>query len=103
MYQLDFLPSAVADMAEIVRYISHDLLNRMSAISLAEEFIQAATRVSEFPYANPLYQPVRPLKHEYRKVVVGNHLMLYWVDEMTKTVTIARIVYAKRDYGKLIN
>ena len=40
--------------------------------------------------------------HEYRKTVVENYLMFYWVDEPGKTVTVARVIYGKRDYGKMI-
>ena len=29
--------------------------------------------------------------------------MFYWVDEGKKLVTIARVIYAKRDYGRLLN
>ena len=42
------------------------------------------------------------LNHEYRKTIVENYLMFYWVDEPGKTVTAARGIYGKRDYGKMI-
>lgn len=101
-YQVEFLPSAKEDMVEIVRYISQELLNPMAADSLAEEFIEAADSLSTFPYAHPAYNPIRPLKHEYRKVSVKNYLMFFWVEGETKVVTIARVIYAARDYGKLL-
>ena len=31
-----------------------------------------------------------------------NFLMFYWVDEEKKLVTVARVVYAKRDVAKLL-
>ena len=77
MYKLEYLPVARKDMIEIVRYISREL-------------------------QNPDYQPIRSLKHEYRKILVQNYLMFYWVDEEEKLVTVARVVYAKRDYGRLL-
>ncbi|HCI17284.1 MAG TPA: type II toxin-antitoxin system RelE/ParE family toxin, partial [Lachnospiraceae bacterium] len=55
-----------------------------------------------FPYAQPAYAPLRPLKHEYRKPLVENYMMLYWVSETEKRVTIARVVYARRNYAKLL-
>ena len=45
------------------------------------ELADAAESVLTFPYATPAYQPIRPLKHEYRKILVQNYLMFYWVDE----------------------
>jgi len=102
LYQVEFLPSAQADMVEIVRYISQELFNPIAAEILAEDFVKAADSLSTFPYAHDAYIPIRPLKHEYRKVSVKNYLMFFWAEEETKVVTIARVIYAARDYGKLL-
>ena len=83
MYKLEYLPVARKDMLEIVRYISGELQNPDAADRLAVELVDA-------------------LKHEYRKILVQNYLMFYWVDEEKKLVTVARVVYAKRDYGRLL-
>lgn len=103
MYKLEYLPVARKDMLEIVRYISGELQNPDAADRLAVELVDAAENVLTFPYANPAYRPIRPLKHEYRKILVQNYLILYWVDEEKKLVTVARVVYAKRDYGRLLD
>ena len=102
MYKLEYLPVARKDMLEIVRYISGELQNPDAADRLAVELVDAAESVLTFPYATPAYQPVSPLKHEYRKILIQNYLMFYWVDEEKKLVTVARVVYAKRDYGRLL-
>ena len=102
MYKLEYLPVARKDMLEIVRYISRELQNPDAADRLAVELIDAVEGVLPFPYATPASQPIRPLKHEYRKILVQNYLMFYWVDEEKKLVTVARVVYAKRDYGRLL-
>lgn len=102
MYKLEYLPSARKDMFDIVRYISRELQNADAADRLAGELVNAAESILEFPYATPAYRTIRPLKHEYRKILVQNFLMFYWVDEEKKLVTVARVVYAKRDYRKLL-
>ncbi len=102
MYRLEYLPVARQDMIEIVRYIGQDLQNPMAADKLATELIEAGDSIPRFPYANPVYTPIRPLKHEYRKLLVQNYLMFYWVDEGKQLITVARVVYAKRDYGRLL-
>ena len=84
------------------RYISGELQNPAAADRLAMELVNAAESILTFPYALPAYQPIRPLKREYRKILVQNFLMLYWVDEEKKLVTIARVVYAKRDVARLL-
>ena len=98
MYSLKYLPMAKRDMADIARYISHTLANPTAAEKLASEMIEAAERLVTFPYANPAYHPIRPLKHEYRRLLVRNYIMFYHVDEARKRVTIARVVYARQDY-----
>ena len=102
MYQLNFLPMANQDMTDIVRYISHELLNPTAANALADEMIEATERLCDFPHINTIHQTIRPLKHEYRKLFVKNYIMFYWVDENDKLITVARVIYARRDYEKLL-
>lgn len=102
MYKLEYLPVARQDMIEIVRYISQELQNPTAADQLAMELIDAGDGIPKFPYANPAFIPIKPLKHEYRKLLVQNYFMFYWVDEVKRLVTVARVVYAKRDYERLL-
>ena len=90
------------DMVAIVRYISRELGNPAAADRLATELIDAGDSIPKFPYMNSSYTPIRPLKHEYRKVLVQNYFIFYWVDEEKKLITIARVVYAKSDYDPLL-
>ena len=101
-YSLEFLPSAMRDMVEIVQYIAVELKNPIAANNTADELAEAAESIPSFPYANPAYIPIRPLKHEYRKLIVKNYIMLYRVDEARKLVTVSRVVYARRDYDKVL-
>ena len=102
MYRIEYLPAARQDMIEIVRYISQELQNPTAANQLAVELIEAGDGIPRFPYANPAYTPIRPLKHEYRKLLVQNYAMFYWVDEVEQLVTVARVIYARRDYERLL-
>ena len=102
MYKLEYLPAARQDMVDIVRYISRELCNPSAAERLAMELIQAGDSIPGFPYANPAYTPIRPLKHEYRKRLVQNYIMFYWVDEGKKLVTVARVIYAKWEIEQLL-
>jgi len=101
LYKLEFLPVARKDMIEIVQYVSQKLHSPEAANRLAMDFVNSAENVLDFPYATPVYHPIRSLKHEYRKIIVKNFTMFYWIDEENKTVTVARIVYAKRDFDSL--
>ncbi len=103
MYTLEYLPAAREDLIAIMQYISGELKNPAAAERLAADLAEAGERVREYPYAAPAYWAIRPLKREYRKLVVKHFLMFYWVDEEKKTVTIARVVYARRDYKRLLD
>lgn len=103
LYRLIYLPAARQDMVEIVRYISKELKNPTAADHLAAELIEAVDRLPEFPYAYPVYLPVRPLKHEYRKLPVANYIIFYRVDESKKEIIVSRVIYAKRDYRLLLD
>jgi len=102
MYRLEFLPIAKQDMLAIMEYISIELFNPSAAEKLAYEMIEAAENLTIFPYANPVHNPVKPLKNEYRKLIVRKYIMFYWVHEKEKVVTIARVIYSRRDYDKLL-
>lgn len=102
MYSLEYLPRAMQDMVAIARYISHELSNSTAAGKLTDEIIKAADKLRDFPYKNRVYLPIKPLKREYRGQIVQNYILFYYVDEGQKLVTIARVVYARREYRKLL-
>jgi plasmid stabilization system protein ParE len=89
-------------MTEIARYISHELQNPDAAEKLADAMIEAVEEARTFPYAAPPYFPIRPLKYNYRKLLVQNYLIFYWVDDQARKITVARAIYAKRDYASLL-
>ncbi|WP_416327923.1 type II toxin-antitoxin system RelE/ParE family toxin [[Clostridium] innocuum] len=102
MYRLEFLPLARKDMVEIVRYISQELENPDAAERLTMKLIETTEKLSMFPYVGNAYHSLRPLKNEYRKISVKNYLMFYWVDEENKAIVVTRVLYMRRDYGRLL-
>lgn len=102
MYTIEYLPIARRDMVDIAKYIGVKLANPDAADRLAEEIVETAEKLTDMPYRCPLHIPIKPLKHEYRKLIVRNYIMFYWINEDEKLVTIARVVYSVRDYEKLL-
>lgn len=103
MYRLEFLPIARKDMVDAVSYITHKLKNPEAADRLANELIEMISRAALSPYINPIYTSNRKLKHEFRKIVVRNYLVFYWIDEENKLVTVSRIIYARRNLNYIVN
>ena len=102
MYQLEYLPIAMQDMVEIAKHISGKLFNPTAASKLADEMVKAAEGLTAFPYSKPVHITPKPLKQEYRRLAVKNYVMFYWVDETEKKIVIARVIYARRDFDKLL-
>ncbi len=102
MYTIENLPIARRDMVDIAKYIGVKRSNPEVAERLADKMIEAAEKLTDMPYKCPVYIPVKPLRHEYRKLIVQSYIMFYCVDEDKKLVTIARVVYFGKDYENLL-
>ncbi len=103
MYKLEYLPVARQDFIEIVSYISKDLKNPQTAQQLVDKLTDTVENILSFPYACSAYIPIRTLKHEYRKLILKNYIVFYWVDNSKQLVTIARVIYAQRDYRRMLD
>lgn len=102
MYKVEYLPAAYNDMIEIIRYISFELGNSVAANKLGVEFVTAIDSLQDFPYRHSVYFPLKPLKHEYRRLPVGNYIVFYWVDEAEKLIVVARVIYGKRNHTQVL-
>jgi plasmid stabilization system protein ParE len=102
MYNIEYLPSALNDIKEITRYVGVKLDNPSAADRLAEDIVDAVESLSDTPYKYPVYIPLVPLENEYRKILVHNYFVFYCVSENDKTVTVYRVMFAKRDIDSLL-
>ena len=102
MYKLEILPIAKNDMDNIIYYISNHLQNPTAAKKIAQEFINQANSITQFPYQFSVYQPIGPLKYEYRNIKVKNFLIFYTINEKNKIITIVRVLYQKMDISKIL-
>jgi Plasmid stabilisation system protein. len=69
--------------------------------------VSTIEKLTEMPYRYPIYYPVasfsvKPLKMEYRKMVVRNYLVFYWVNEEKQHVIIARVIYGGRNTDNIL-
>ena len=87
------------NIIEIAGYISHELKAPESARKLVAKLMQAANEVTAFPYAHSIHQMPQneePLKYEYRKILVDNYLVFYYVDVAQSLVVVSAVIYARR-------
>lgn len=102
MYTVEILPEAISDMTEIVKYISIQLSNPAAATRLKENITSEIKKLAENPYIYAVYEPLLFLKVEFRKLLVRNYAVFYYIDESEKVVKIAHVVYAKRNFSKVL-
>ncbi|MEW6697991.1 MAG: type II toxin-antitoxin system RelE/ParE family toxin [Bacillota bacterium] len=100
MYRLSYLPVASRDIADTVNYIAETLCAPKAAFDLLIALDESISRLKDFPYSCRVYQPVKPLEHEYRILHVKNYAVFYTVKEQEKLVEIFRVIYTKRDFDK---
>ena len=106
-YKIEYLPSALLDLTEIADYIGGKLNNPEAADRLSETIVSTIEKLTDMPYRYPVYYPVatfsvKPLKMEYRKMVIKNYLVFYWVNEEKHLVTIARVIYGGRNIDNIL-
>lgn len=103
MYKVVYLETAQKDLFDVYRYISQKLQNPAAAETLVTKILNQADALSDNPYIYSIYHPIRKLVHEIRRFNTGNYTTFYWISETDKTVTIARVIYSRRNIGKELN
>jgi len=90
-YRIRFLPKTAMQQEEIRMYLSQYYESTVTNFfRLLKEKI---ARLRDFPYSCPVYED----DPDYRKLVVGDYLALYIVNEEKKIVEIHRIFHGSRD------
>jgi len=98
-HEIEYLPVADRDLAEIITYIAVELAAPQAAAHLLEKIEQAVKSLETFPYAHAVYQPTgiqsSTMPFEFRSLVVNSYLVFYYITE--NIVTITRVIYSRRD------
>ena len=96
-YRIKYLPDTVTDREEIKTYLSqfYGSTVKKFIVSLRKK----TSQLKSFPYSCPVYE----LDTDYRKLVVGDYLVLYMVNEDAKTVEIHRIFHESQNIKQLLD
>ena len=89
-----YLPKAISDQANIKTYLSQFYPGtNQRFFSLLKKKI---ARLKTYPYSCPVYED----DPDYRKLVVGDYLVFYLVNEEAKIVEVHRILHGSLDISK---
>ncbi len=93
-------PTALNDLKDIKDYIENDLSSPMATKNVIRRIIDDYTHLASFPFMGLALSTKVPFDTDYRFIVSGSYLVFYKVDD--EYVSIYRVLYARRDYLKII-
>lgn len=102
MYKLNISELAHQDLDKIVSYIVVQLANPSAASDLLDEVDKCYGYLKSNPMMYAKCQDRRLGKEGYRKVSIKNYVLVYKINETSKTVNILRFFYGAQDYVELI-
>jgi len=91
-YKIAYKALAERDIWEIADYLSDH------SMPAAEKFLHDVKNSVEKLATMPLMYPKIVSHKDYRKIAVGDYVVLYIIDELAKEVLIMRVVHGKRNY-----
>lgn len=93
---------AEADIDEIFEYITVDLANPDAASDFADELEEKLDELSKTPKSGRLVENEFLKRDDIRRILVGNFIAYYIIDDEKKQIVVLRVVYSKRDQVKIL-
>ena len=97
-YKVRIFPAAQRDLQEIVEYLN--TLSEEAALRYYDLLVSEIASLSAMPQRCPHPRDLSLAAKGYRYMQVKNYLVFYIV--VGDTVQIHRILYARRDYSRLL-
>ncbi|HUC94053.1 MAG TPA: type II toxin-antitoxin system RelE/ParE family toxin [Paenibacillus sp.] len=97
-YNIVVTELAEHDLLGIADYIAKELREPSTAMQVVAAIGEAIMGLEQFPLRNGLVRDERLAAQGIRMLIVNNYIIFYAVSEHAKTVTIVRILYAKREW-----
>jgi len=95
-YEVKLLSLAERDLDEICQYLSGFYPGTCG------RFLDTLEKDFDFMSFNPNMFPKYEYNNEYRKLVTGNFLVFYKIDEKNKRLNVYRILHEKRNIGSIV-
>lgn len=96
-YAVKLTSQAIGQIEEIVHYISEVLFAPKTARKRADTLQSEIAKLNFMPSRYPLSEEEPWHTKGIRKMTVKNFLVCYIVDEDSKTVWVATVIYGRRD------
>lgn len=101
-YNIQITEPAEKDLHEIAVYIAKELLEPETAKKIVSKIAKAIINLEDMPFRNAIITDARLTHIGIGKTFVDNYIVFYIVTEESKTVTIIRILYTRRNWINLL-
>ncbi len=101
-FSLIISDTAAKDLSEIISYLKNELSYPDSAKLLLKKIRKETSKLKELPFLFPLVEDEILAARKIRKLSIDNILIFYILTENEKTVTVIRILHARRDWINLL-
>ena len=101
-WHVEITEEAEQDMDEIYQYIAVSLQKSGIAWKQTERIRDKIAKLSYMPERNSIVQYEPWKSREVRRVNIDNFAAFYMLDSKSATVSVIRILYARRDLSSII-
>jgi plasmid stabilization system protein ParE len=101
MYKIHYLPLALDDLRNIMRYIVNKLESPRAAERLLLKIDKEVLKIADNPYRCRLYTSPEKLKYEYRILHIDYYSLFYIVEN--EKIEIHRVINSRRDIPHILN
>jgi addiction module RelE/StbE family toxin len=101
-YNIEITEPAENDLIGIGNYIKYELLEPAIALKTIDSISTNILELETMPFRNELVKDERLSIQGIRKSLINNYIIFYTISEKLYTVTIIRILYAKRNWMELL-
>lgn len=102
MYKLFVTELVHRDLDKIISYIALQLANPIAAGDFLDEVDKCYGYLKDSPMMYAKCQDKHLKMEGYRKVVIKKYVLVYKINEESKTVNVLRFFHGAQDYAKLI-
>jgi plasmid stabilization system protein ParE len=95
-YSVDLLSTAENDLDEICLYLSQFYPGTV------DRFLEDFGKALDYASDNPKMYQTYDLNKAYRRIVVGNYLVFYKIDEAEKRMKVYRVLHGKRNLPEFL-
>lgn len=89
---------AYKETRKIYNYLTEELYAEKAAENLMKKIEIKIQMLKELPEIYSKVESADKFKRKYRKIIIKNYVILYFIDEKDATVVISHIYYAKSNY-----